>query len=85
MVTMCTGLVRFRWAIIAARVVVFPEPVGPVTSTRPRGSSASRRTTSGIPISSNVGPPNRSVRSTSEIEPRWRKTFTRNRPTPGRE
>ncbi len=31
------------WSIIAASVVVLPEPVGPVTSTRPRCSSASRR------------------------------------------
>ena len=27
----------FTWSIMAARVVVLPEPVGPVTSTRPRG------------------------------------------------
>ena len=41
MVTMWQGLVRLMWSIIVASVVVLPEPVGPVTSTRPRCSSAS--------------------------------------------
>ena len=40
MVTMWTGLGLLMWSIMAASVVVLPEPVGPVTSTRPRGSSA---------------------------------------------
>ena len=46
-VTMWHSRVRLMWSIIAASVVVFPQPVGPVTSTRPRDSSASRRTASG--------------------------------------
>ena len=37
------------WSIIPARVVVLPEPVGPVTRTRPRGSIASAWTTCGQP------------------------------------
>ena len=39
MVTMWRRIVRLMWSIIAASVVVLPEPVVPVTSTRPRGSS----------------------------------------------
>ena len=70
------------WSIIAARVVVLPEPVGPVTSTSPRFSSARRRTTGGSPSSSIGGMPGRMCRSTIATEPRWRNTFTRNRPTP---
>ena len=66
---------------MAARVVVLPEPVGPVTRINPRCSSASLRTASGSPISWNEGPPNRSFRRTIEIEPRCRKTFARKRPT----
>ena len=70
------------WSIIAASVVVLPEPVGPVTSTRPRCSSARRRTIGGSPSSSIDGMPGSTRRSTSPTEPRWRNTLTRNRPRP---
>jgi hypothetical protein len=40
-VTMWTGFVSLMWPIIAARVVVLPDPVGPVTRINPRCSSAS--------------------------------------------
>ena len=43
------------WSTMAARVVVFPDPVGPVTRTRPRISSASRVTDSGSPNSADRG------------------------------
>ena len=46
-VTMCCRRVRLMWSIIDASVVVLPEPVAPVTSTRPRRSSARRVTPSG--------------------------------------
>ena len=39
------------WSTMAASVVVFPEPVGPVTSTKPRCSSANLVTTGGRPSS----------------------------------
>ena len=39
---MWTGLVWLMMSSSAARVVDFPDPVGPVTSTRPRGRSAKR-------------------------------------------
>src|SRR5438876_725192 len=42
MVTTWTFRVALMWWTIAASVVVFPEPVGPATSTRPRLSSAKR-------------------------------------------
>ena len=80
-VTMCTALVAFRYPIIAASVVVLPDPVGPVTRISPRCSSASAFIDSGSPISSKLGPPKRSFRRTIEIEPRCRKTFARKRPT----
>ena len=41
MVRICPSSVLFLWSIIAASVVLFPEPVGPVTNTTPRGWSAS--------------------------------------------
>src|SRR3989441_3852191 len=83
MVTRWRGRVRLMYSIMAARVVVFPEPVGPVTSTRPRASLASFCTTGRSPNSSNVGPPMRSFRKTMLTPPRCRKTLARNRPTPG--
>ena len=69
---------------MAARVVVFPDPVGPVTRTSPRCSSASCRTTGGNPSSSNEGLPIRTSRSTRLTDPRCRNTFTRKRATPFR-
>ena len=40
--------------IMLARLVVLPEPVGPVTSSKPRGRMMSRRMASGMPICSKV-------------------------------
>ena len=40
-VTMWTSRLLLTWSTMPASVVVLPEPVGPVTSTRPRGSIAS--------------------------------------------
>ena len=41
MVRMCPSSLSFLWLTMAASVVDLPEPVGPVTSTTPRGWSAS--------------------------------------------
>ena len=41
---------------IDANVVVFPDPVGPVTSTKPEGLRAKSMTTCGRPNSSKEGP-----------------------------
>ena len=85
MVTMCTARLALTWSIMDASVVVLPDPVGPVTSTSPRGSSASRAITGGRPRSSIDSAPSWTRRSTSPTEPRWRNALTRNRPTPGSE
>ena len=61
-VRMWIGFVLLMWSIIAARVVVFPDPVGPVTSTRPRDASERYLTTGGRPRSSNEGLPTRTRR-----------------------
>ncbi len=73
------------WSIIAASVVVLPDPVGPVTSTRPRWCSVSLRHAGGRPSSSNDGMSLCTRRSTRPTEPRWRMTLTRKRPSPDTE
>ena len=78
-VTMCCVRVRLISPIIAASVVVFPEPVAPVTSTRPRCSAVRRATPGGIESASKVGTVFGITRNANEIEPRWRKALTRNR------
>ena len=59
------------WSIMAARVVVLPEPVGPVTSTRPRISWASWVTTGGRPSSSAVAGVARTRRMARAVDERW--------------
>ena len=53
-VMMCSVRVRLIESIIAASVVDLPEPVGPVTRTRPRGFVASCSRRWGSPSSSSV-------------------------------
>ena len=53
-VRMCSARLRLISSIIAASVVDLPEPVGPVTRTRPRGFSASWCSVDGMPSSSSV-------------------------------
>jgi hypothetical protein len=48
---MCSRRSMLILSIIAASVVDLPLPVGPVTSTRPRGRSASVASTCGSPRS----------------------------------
>ncbi|GBC87528.1 hypothetical protein HRbin12_01538 [bacterium HR12] len=64
-VMMCARRVRLMCPIIAAIVVVLPVPVGPVTSTSPRGESASVRITGGSMSSSMVGMSERTRRTAS--------------------
>ena len=73
------------WSIMAARVVVLPEPVVPVTSTRPRGSREIRLMMSGRCSSSNEGILVVTCRMAMLMLPRWRKTLTRKRPRLGAE
>ena len=82
MVTMFFAKLRLMWSTIAASVVDFPEPVVPVTTMIPRGSPASRVTTSGSPSSAAVRISKGTTRQAIEIEPRWRNAFTRKRASP---
>src|SRR5438045_20556 len=66
-------------SIIAANVVLLPEPVGPVTSTSPRGRSASCATTFGSPNSPNVFTVKGICRMTTDTQPRCLKTLPRKR------
>ncbi len=83
MVTMCARLVRLMYPMTEAIEVVLPVPVGPVRRTSPRLESASSFITGGRSSSSNVGTSARTRRMARPTFPRWRNTFTRNRPTPG--
>ena len=78
-VMMCFFWVEFTRSIIAASVVDFPDPVGPVTRTRPFSRWASVWTMSGRPSSwqdrIRVG----ITRNTAPSPFRWLNTLTRNR------
>ena len=81
-VTMLTSRWLLTWSIMPARVVDLPEPVGPVTRTRPRGSVANAETTAGRPRPSSGSAPMATRRNTMPAEPRCRNALTRNRPSP---
>ena len=66
-------------SIIAASVVLLPEPVGPVTSTRPRGRSASLAVIGGSLSSSKVLTEKGIIRTTIDTQPRCLKTLPRKR------
>ena len=70
------------WSIIAASVVVLPEPVAPVTSTRPRCSSASRLTPGGRLQLLEARHVARDDAERERDVPRWRKALTRKRGRP---
>ena len=76
---MCTERFVFTWSMIDASVVDLPDPVGPVTSTRPRGRSASGATTGGRPRSSSSRISIGMARRTAPTASRWRNTLTRKR------
>ena len=64
---------------IEARLVVLPEPVGPVTRIRPRGRWIKSSMTAGKPSCSNVRNSLGIRRSTRPMLPRCLNTATRNR------
>ncbi len=82
-VMMCSSRVRLISSIIAASVVDLPEPVGPVTSTKPRGLRANSCTIGGRPRSSIEVSPNGIRRNAAPIAPRWKYALTRKRAWPG--
>ena len=71
-VMMCCRRFRFMKSIIAASVVVFPEPVAPVTRISPRCSSASFWTPIGRLSCSKLGTVFGMTRNANEMAPRWR-------------
>ena len=77
---MLRGKRRFTKSTMAARVVDLPWPVGPVTSTRPRGWLANSVTTdAGRPRVSKLGMASPITRITTPTDPRWRNTLQRKR------
>ena len=82
---MCAFLFWLTWCIIAASVDDLPEPVTPVTRTRPRSSMAIVSSTDGSRSSVSVGILALITRSTTLNVSRWRKMLTRKRPSPGME
>ena len=79
MVTMCSLRSWLILSSIAASVVVLPEPVGPVTSTRPRGFSHSFSTTAGRPSSRKPRISWGISRNAAASAPRWWNTLQRKR------
>src|SRR5258706_15681009 len=65
--------------MIEAKVVLLPEPVGPVTRIRPRGLAASSATTGGSPSSSNDKILNGMERNAPDTAPRCTKMLARKR------
>ena len=60
-----------------------PEPVGPVTRTKPRGLRVNSSSTGGSPSDSRLWISVGMWRKAAEIAPRWKKQLTRKRATPG--
>ncbi len=81
-VMMCSWRVRLARSTSAARVVDLPDPVGPVTSTKPRGSDAKFPITGGMPSCSMLLISKGITRKAAPRALRWRNRFTRNRATP---
>ena len=81
-VTMCCRVSALILSMIAASVVVFPLPVGPVTSTSPRALVMRSPTTGGSPSSSSARILNGIARNVPATAPRWRKMFARKRARP---
>ena len=79
MVRMCTDRVSLIRAMMEASVVDFPDPVGPVRSTRPRGRRASHSATGGRPSSSKVGMSEGIIRSARAMSPFWVNALPRRR------
>jgi len=69
-VMMCRRCSVLILSMIAASVVDLPEPVGPVTSTRPLGLLANSETTGGSPSSSKLRILNGMVRKAPATAPR---------------
>src|SRR6058998_4180112 len=82
-VTTCFWCVWLMWFTIAAIVELFPEPVPPVTRTKPRSAAAIVVRMDGSLSDSNVGMSNGITRITIMNDERCRRMLMRKRPTPG--
>ena len=80
---MWTGRWPLMCSMIAASVVLLPDPVGPVTRKRPCLLRASSFTMAGAPRSSRLGTLAGMRRNTAPGSPFWKKAFPRKRPRPG--
>ena len=69
---MCSSRVLLISSIIAASEVDLPEPVGPVTSTKPRGRLVNSCTAGGSPSSSIELSPKGIRRNAAPTAPRWK-------------
>src|SRR4029077_6699555 len=78
-VIMCSSRSLLILSSMAASVVDFPEPVGPVTRTSPRGLSHNSFKTSDNPRASKPLISHGMVRNTAPTAPRWLKTLPRKR------
>src|SRR2546427_5547029 len=83
MVMMLTRRFVLMWLISAASAVDFPDPVTPVTTTRPRGRAAISSSTGGRLSSLIVFTSYGIERNANATVPRCWYTLVRNRPTPG--
>src|SRR5258708_21147869 len=79
MVIMCSSRSLLILSSIAASVVDFPDPVGPVTRISPRGLSHMFLTIGGSPSESNPLISQGIVRNTAATAPGWLKTLPRKR------
>ena len=82
-VMMCSARVSLIKSMSAASVVDLPEPVGPVTSTSPRGRFANSATAGGRPSDSNGEISDGITRNAAPSAARWKYAFTRKRARPG--
>ena len=81
---MCSWRSRLITSIIDASVVDLPEPVGPVTRTKPRGLRVnSAQDLRQAELSRASGSRCGIRRKAALTEPRWKKQLTRKRATPG--
>ncbi len=83
MVMMWSGRLSLQWLTMPASVVDLPEPVGPVTSTRPRGSMHRSRKIFGELRSSSERMVLGMLRNTAPAPRFWLKALTRKRASLG--
>ena len=77
-------MLSLRRSIMAASVVLLPEPVEPTTSSRPRFCKIKSPKISGSCSDARLGTCCEIKRMTTAMEPRWCMALIRNRPTPCR-